>query len=528
MPIIIPDNKILNRGFFFLEDGNTERADECFEEVLNENFKCAEAYLGKLMIELKFKKLEEFESCTVDFTKSSNYDKIMQFGNDDLKSELTDYAKMIEVNADIPRKDAIIANLERIFKNSEQWDITDFDNALNLLETVKGYKNADQLIELYKSERDIYVENKRLEEEKRAEAQKLKRKKLKKNIFALSVLIVFFIALAFVFEKCVLTPMKYNNAVEFMESGNYPMAIAEFRALGDYKDSKDYLRKILIGYNKNKTISTGSWHTVGIKADGTVVAVGDNDYGQCNVSGWKDIVEVSAGNYHTVGLKADGTVVAVGDNDDGQCNVLEWMDIVAVSARNYHTVGLKADGTVVAVGDNDDGQCNVSEWMDIVAVSAGWDHTVGLKADGTVVAVGNNDDGQCNVSEWTDIVAVSAGRDYTVGLKADGTVVAFGSNASGRCEVLEWEDVIAISAGSGHTVCIKADGTTEYIGEKYGDSLVNRYGVSDWKGIVAISAGEGYTVGLKADGTVVDDNPLFLQACYDTYSWENIKMPSIK
>jgi len=25
---------------------------------------------------------------------------------------------------------------------------------------------------------------------------------------------------------------------------------------------------------------------VGLKADGTVVAVGDNDFGQCNVSGW--------------------------------------------------------------------------------------------------------------------------------------------------------------------------------------------------------------------------------------------------
>lgn len=28
---------------------------------------------------------------------------------------------------------------------------------------------------------------------------------------------------------------------------------------------------------------------VGIKADGTVVALGDNRQGQCNVSGWRDI-----------------------------------------------------------------------------------------------------------------------------------------------------------------------------------------------------------------------------------------------
>ena len=45
--------------------------------------------------------------------------------------------------------------------------------------------------------------------------------------------------------------------------------------------------------------------TVGLKKDGTVVAVGDNRYGQCNVSGWRniDIVEVSCGGSHIVGLK---------------------------------------------------------------------------------------------------------------------------------------------------------------------------------------------------------------------------------
>ena len=72
---------------------------------------------------------------------------------------------------------------------------------------------------------------------------------------------------------------------------------------------------------------------------------------------------IIAGTYHhTVGLKADGTVVAVGDNKDGQCNVNDWLDIVAICAGDGHTVGLKADGTVVAVGDNGAGQCNVSGW----------------------------------------------------------------------------------------------------------------------------------------------------------------------
>ena len=71
---------------------------------------------------------------------------------------------------------------------------------------------------------------------------------------------------------------------------------------------------------------------------------------------------ISAGYRHTVGLEADGTVVAVGDNDDGQCDVKSWTDIVAVATGTFHTVGLKADGTVVAVGQNKYDQCNVSDW----------------------------------------------------------------------------------------------------------------------------------------------------------------------
>ncbi len=70
----------------------------------------------------------------------------------------------------------------------------------------------------------------------------------------------------------------------------------------------------------------------------------------------------AAGSYHAVGLKADGTVVAVGRNGEGLCNVSDWRDIVAIAAGSDHTVGLKADGTVVAVGLNANSQCAVSGW----------------------------------------------------------------------------------------------------------------------------------------------------------------------
>ena len=81
--------------------------------------------------------------------------------------------------------------------------------------------------------------------------------------------------------------------------------------------------------------------------------------------------QVAAGRYHTLGVKSDGTVVAIGWNLHGQLNVSTWTDIVQISASGHHTVGLKFDGTVVAVGSNDEGQLNVGTWTDIVQVSAG-------------------------------------------------------------------------------------------------------------------------------------------------------------
>ena len=261
-------------------------------------------------------------------------------------------------------------------------------------------------------------------------------------------------------------------------------------------------------------ISAGSDHTVGLKADGTVVAVGDNEFGKCDVASWKSIVAVSVEEAHTVGLKANGTVVAVGSKENGRCDVAIWKNIVAVSAGNQHTVGLKADGTVVAteyidVWDDYDGQCDVSRWKDIVAVSAGGLHTVGLKADGTVVAVGNNEEGQCDVSGWKDIVAVSAGDQYTVGLKADGTVVATKYTGdmeeyNGQCDVAGWKDIVAVSVGAEHTVGLKTDGTvvaTKYTGDM--EEYNGQCDVASWKDIVAVSAGASHTIGLKSDGTVV-------------------------
>ena len=379
--------------------------------------------------------------------------------------------------------------------------------------------------------RDIDLEalkehgKKRLDEERKQAAQKAAAAQkivgVAKRVLAIVLaVVVMVVASVHIWNDLIIPNGKYKDAENLLDTGEIAKAAIAFHDLGSFKDSSQRSLALWKEITDQKTIATNEVHTVGIKSDGTVVAVGRakyNESGQCNVSDWTDIVSVAVGYAHTVGLKANGTVVAVGNNKCGQCNVSDWKDIVAITACYAQTVGLKADGSVVAVGENEYGQYDVSDWTGIAAVAVDESHTVGLKADGTVVAVGNNKYGQCNVSGWKDIVAIATCYARTVGLKADGSVVAVGENKFGQCDVSDWTDIVAVAVDESYTAGLKADGTVVVVGN-------NQYGqcdVSDWTDIVAIAPVDRMIVGLKGNGTVVGSGYDF-HGKWNASDWTNI------
>lgn len=155
-------------------------------------------------------------------------------------------------------------------------------------------------------------------------------------------------------------------------------------------------------------IATGWRFTVGLTKKGKLLFAG-YDNGQKeqyleNKNKWKDVIAVECGGAgkgskckgagHTVGLKKDGTVVAIGDNKYGQCEVSKWRDIVSIAAGDWYTVGLKSDGTVLITGSNEPGNAyideEIHEWKNIVDIAAGFGQTLGLAKNGDVVAIGYN------------------------------------------------------------------------------------------------------------------------------------------
>jgi hypothetical protein len=160
-----------------------------------------------------------------------------------------------------------------------------------------------------------------------------------------------------------------------------------------------------------------------LRADGTVLAWGDNTYGQTTIPGTvTNVTAIATGNDHCLALKADGTVIAWGRNDAGQTTVPGGLtSVVAIAAGNYHSLAVKSDGTVVAWGWDSGGQSTVPVGLTGVSrVAGGYAFSLALKNDGTLVAWGDNADNQTTIpAEAVNVIGIAAGPSHALALRAD-------------------------------------------------------------------------------------------------------------
>ncbi len=127
---------LLKRVFMFLEDGDWRSADEYCEKVLDINPECADAYLGKLMAELRVGKKEKLKDCPMPFSTRANYGKVIRFCDESLKKELVSYNEFI------------------VDRNEKQRQ-TDLNNKACYL-----YQKANELLEKPRFANDLLVASK--------------------------------------------------------------------------------------------------------------------------------------------------------------------------------------------------------------------------------------------------------------------------------------------------------------------------------------------------------------------------------
>ena len=101
------------------------------------------------------------------------------------------------------------------------------------------------------------------------------------------------------------------------------------------------------GYSEIVDVSVSENRTVLLKSDGTAVFLGERSADGFTAD---SILFAEAAKNHTAAVLSDGTVTAVGSNDFGQCETEKWTDIVQVAVGDRFTIGLKSDGSAVSAG----------------------------------------------------------------------------------------------------------------------------------------------------------------------------------
>ena len=309
---------LLERAFMFLEDGKWQDANTYCEKVLDLDPKNADAYLGKLMAELKVRKRERLADCAEPFDKNDNFNKVIRFGSEKLQNEIHGYITHIKERNENARLEGIYSRAMNGKNSSKSEDA--YKSAAQLFDSIKEYKDSADLakkcrekaeicrkedilntakgkmtgdeIEPYKEAISLFqaipgwrdadeqkeacerkIEEINAAEEAAREKQRIaaKKQKIKRTIARVSVLaaVCACVAVILYVTQVKIPNENYNNAVELMEAGSYDEAISAFTELGDYKDSAekiDACGSAKYGeetWNKIKEINIGDTYTFG-------------------------------------------------------------------------------------------------------------------------------------------------------------------------------------------------------------------------------------------------------------------------
>ena len=574
---------LLDRGQMALEDGEWSKADEFFEQVLNQDAKCGAAYLGKFLARVQCRSAKAYADAFVKKAKGEAPDEknanVCDADTAFVEACAKKYAVPGILSAEEIRRTlefdlgyrktsdyyalrteeaqaqlAADKDLMRATKyaSSETKTITkDIPQTLDKLradaqkreDADKARITADYRKFLTETEAKLEEEHpqrlKEAEEAKKAEVNRQRKAKAAaKKVRIIAGVAVAVIALVLVTVNVIIPAVNYSKAEKLLAVGDYDGAITAFAALGDYKDAterKANVRNVQAYADAETLLAKGDY-------DGAIAAFMELGEYQDAVSRVEDAkvqkqeAENAQAYQEAVSLQESGdyekaadAFVALGNYLDALDQVKECRYLMADQLQAQGETSKAAIAFGKLVGYKDAKERSFALWH-INSIMASCDNTIGLQADGKVVVAGQNSNRFLSTSDWADIVSVSVADQHIVGLKADGTVVAAGTEQEDVCDVSEWSDIVEISTNSFHTVGLKADGTVVATGR----NNEGQCNVSSWTNIVAISTGQFHTVGLRADGTVIAtkftaDSTFFPYAgqC-DVSNWSNIASVSAR
>ncbi len=240
------------RGFMALEDGEWQKADEFFEEALNQDAEDAECYLGKLMAELKVIKQEQLANCEQPFDENGNYQKAIRFADKQLAEKIKGYVERINNRNEENRIKSIY--YDAVSKQENANTESDYLEAAECFKSIIEYKDSKILFEKCLESAKLEAEERHVVEEKAA--------KKRKKAFAIGTPIVAAcIAFLIILTTVIIPSGKYNSAMELYNAGKYQDAYTAFNEVS-YKDSKDKASECLFLLQKSNLTDIKKGDTV--------------------------------------------------------------------------------------------------------------------------------------------------------------------------------------------------------------------------------------------------------------------------
>jgi alpha-tubulin suppressor-like RCC1 family protein len=230
-----------------------------------------------------------------------------------------------------------------------------------------------------------------------------------------------------------------------------------------FRDTYEESPVAVAGLSNMTALAAGSGFTVALLGDGTVRTWGTNDFGQLGdgsggtesstwakgvddvaVSGLTGVKAISAANSHALALLDGGTVVAWGNNYYGQLgDGIPWdkekagenqgvlpkivpglTNVIAIASGGGSNFALLSDHTVMAWGENPSGQLGIGEIGPETCVNRlPIDVACSSRPRPVVMASGK-------VLE--NVTTISAGEDAAYALLENGHVMSWGANTKGQ------------------------------------------------------------------------------------------------
>ena len=547
---------LLKRAFMFLEDGNWQEADAYCEKVLDQEPENAQAYVGKLMVELRVRKQADLGRYAKPFEFSDNYRKAIRFGDESLTTILKGYIQQIRERL---RQEELAANEAAYTAAVEAARIAQTEK-----DALAAAKLFDPLIE--KAYKDAAMQKTRCLE--KAEAYRIE------ELYVSAVEALnqaqdesHFLAVASQFDPLIELGYKdsaaqkarclekaevcrkdriYWHGISMAEKNDLPSLRAaeeNFRCILGWRDAdiklsdcqlriKEMQAKIkaeqeakerreeeerIKAEKKRKKkriliISSASLVLTVIAAvvvfiniflpmiryNQAISLYEEGKYAEAIDAFLKLDNYSNSSEYFEKSVLADGKYATAIE----QYNAGNYLDALS----NFYAARGYGESTSYV---RDILQRYKRNWIGLLDD----DNICKVLPDGTLMTYSNDeyetygyDFSSRTIASWTDISFVVSNKDIAVGLKKNGTVVVAGRAYSGENRLsettLDWDNIVDVAACRSNIAGLKRDGTVVMWKQSYGyDNITEK--TLGWTDITAVACSVKNVYGLKSDGTVV-------------------------